>query len=110
MKKYFITGFSGFVSQHFLRHLNETHPGSHIKGIDVQLSTSDAWELANIAVEFEKVDMLDCEALEHALEVFSPDYVIHLASFSSVAYSWRHPVDCSIWQSVSRSPSFSSAM
>ena len=28
------------------------------------------------------------------LDRFIPDYIIHLASFSSVAYSWKHPVEC----------------
>ncbi|MCM1237691.1 MAG: GDP-mannose 4,6-dehydratase [Ruminococcus flavefaciens] len=25
---------------------------------------------------------------------FQPDYIVHLASFSSVAYSWKHPIEC----------------
>jgi GDP-4-dehydro-6-deoxy-D-mannose reductase len=93
MKKYFITGSSGFVGRHFLRYLNGARAGSKVKGIDVERSAPDVRETPNITADFVVADMLDCAELERVLKEFRPDYIIHLASFSSVSYSWRHPVE-----------------
>jgi GDP-4-dehydro-6-deoxy-D-mannose reductase len=93
VKKYLITGVSGFVSRHFLRYLDETRPDSRVKGIDIERFVLGAGEYPHISVEFEAANMLDCAALEHTLLEFSPEYIIHLASFSSVAHSWKHPVE-----------------
>jgi GDP-4-dehydro-6-deoxy-D-mannose reductase len=43
-------------------------------------------------VNFEKVDLLDQERIENIIFNFQPDYIIHLASYSSVAFSWREPI------------------
>ena len=45
-------------------------------------------------MSFEQVNLLDKEAVEDMIATFRPDYILHLASFSSVAYSWQHPADC----------------
>ena len=47
-----------------------------------------------LAMSFEQVNLLDKEAVEDMIATFRPDYILHLASFSSVAYSWQHPADC----------------
>ena len=49
--------------------------------------------------EEEAVAMMDTpdDAVDQILEEFRPDYILHLASFSSVAYSWEHPADCFRW-------------
>ena len=36
---------------------------------------------------------MDKEALKVALETFNPDYILHLAALSSVAYSWKYPTE-----------------
>lgn len=38
------------------------------------------------------VDLLDRDALAHVIEREKPDYLVHLASVSSVAFSWHDPV------------------
>jgi GDP-4-dehydro-6-deoxy-D-mannose reductase len=93
MKNYLITGSSGFVSQHFLHYLNDACPGSHVIGIDVERSTVDIREFPNIRWDFARANMLDYAAIESIIEEFSPENIIHLASFSSVAYSWKRPVE-----------------
>jgi GDP-4-dehydro-6-deoxy-D-mannose reductase len=45
-------------------------------------------------MKFRVVNLLDRDMVDEIISEFRPDYVLHLASFSSVAFSWEHPVDC----------------
>jgi GDP-4-dehydro-6-deoxy-D-mannose reductase len=92
MKKYLITGYSGFVSRHFLEYLdrNETHVS--VKGLDVQEPEFQQSSFKNIRVTFEKTDLLDRDRVESIIFNFQPDYIVHLASYSSVAFSWKEPI------------------
>jgi GDP-4-dehydro-6-deoxy-D-mannose reductase len=38
------------------------------------------------------MDLLDREGIEGIIRQFQPDCILHLASYSSVAFSWRNPV------------------
>ncbi|MBP3296472.1 MAG: GDP-mannose 4,6-dehydratase, partial [Lachnospiraceae bacterium] len=42
-------------------------------------------------IRFSVIDLMDKEALKSAFATFRPDYCLHLAAFSSVAYSWKYP-------------------
>ena len=92
MKKYLITGYSGFVGRHFLEYLD--HAGTHasIKGLDIQGPEFSQDSYKNIRVDFEKIDLLDRNRVESILFNFQPDYILHLASYSSVAFSWKEPI------------------
>ena len=92
MKKYLITGYSGFVSRHFLGYLNENEPNVSVKGLDVQLPPFQNHSFKNIRMDFEKTDLLDQDRVESIIFNFQPDYIVHLASYSSVAFSWREPI------------------
>jgi len=46
----------------------------------------------NIRVDFEEVDLLDQDHIESIIFNFQPDYIVHLASYSSVAFSWKEPI------------------
>lgn len=95
MKRMLITGFSGFVSRHFLNYLVENNLSYEVLGVDVNLPKFAMEDYApTLAMSFEQVDLLDKEAVEDMIATFRPDYILHLASFSSVAYSWQHPADC----------------
>ncbi|MBD5503053.1 MAG: NAD-dependent epimerase/dehydratase family protein [Lachnospiraceae bacterium] len=90
--KILITGFSGFVSRHFLRYLYDNSIDAEIIGIDIAAPQFDYMELEDrISVDFFQVDLLDKNELEKIFRIFSPEYILHLASYSSVAYSWKHP-------------------
>lgn len=95
MKRMLITGFSGFVSRHFLNYLVENNLSYEVLGVDVNLPkfAMEDYE-PTLAMSFEQVNLLDKEAVEDMIATFRPDYILHLASFSSVAYSWQHPADC----------------
>ena len=95
MKRMLITGFSGFVSRHFLNYLVENKLSYEVLGVDVNPPKFAMEDYApTLAMSFEQVDLLDKEAVEDMIATFRPDYILHLASFSSVAYSWQHPADC----------------
>lgn len=95
MKRMFITGFSGFVSRHFLNYLVENNLSYEVLGVDVNPPKFAMEDYApTLAMSFEQVNLLDKEAVEDMIATFRPDYILHLASFSSVAYSWQHPADC----------------
>ena len=92
MKKYLITGYSGFVSRHFLAYLDANEPHASVKGLDVQPPPFQNQSFKNIRLDFEKTDLLDQDHVENIIFNFQPDYIVHLASYSSVAFSWREPI------------------
>lgn len=95
MKKIMITGFSGFVSRHFLNYLYENRLRYEVLGADIQEPPFAMAAYGDVLkISFQKLNLMDAEALAQVLEDFRPDYILHLAAFSSVAYSWQHPADC----------------
>ncbi len=92
MNKYLITGFSGFVSRHFLDYLESLGKRAEVLGLD---SIAPAFTLdgyLNLICRFEPIDLLDKSKLDNIIYQFQPRYILHLASFSSVAYSWKDPI------------------
>ena len=88
-----ITGFTGFVSQHFLTLLNKEEPGSVVLGIDKNSPDFNFSTYADLAISFENIDLLNRAATDKIIDSFQPEYVLHLASVSSVAQSWHTPLD-----------------
>ena len=89
-----ITGFSGFVARHFIEYLCKNKYQYNILGIDIKSPTYCFDEIDyGGTICFEECNMLDEKHLMDIISSFSPDYVLHLASFSSVAYSWKNPAD-----------------
>jgi GDP-4-dehydro-6-deoxy-D-mannose reductase len=86
--KYLITGHSGFVGHYLIRHILKQEPDADILGLDIAQSGINSESLKEIVM-----DLLETEKLDSILSEFKPDYIVHLASFSSVAYSWRYPID-----------------
>jgi len=92
MKKFLITGFSGFVSRHFLEYLENNEIHALIKGIDVHNPDFKQEGFKYIKFDFDNIDLLDKGKVENVIFEFQPDYILHLASFSSVAFSWKEPI------------------
>jgi len=92
MEKYLLTGFSGFVSKHFLEYLESLNSNVAVIGIDVNPPEFDYAGFKCVKCSFIKIDLLDKNQVDNIIYIFQPDYVLHLASFSSVAYSWKNPV------------------
>lgn len=93
MKKYLITGFSGFVAKHFLDFLEKVELNPTVLGLDLQEPYFDLHQYTNVRCHYQKINLLDGYGLEKILEEFKPDYIVHLASFSSVARSWEMPIE-----------------
>lgn len=95
MKKILITGFSGFVSRHFLEYLYNENLAYEILGVDINSPKMSLESYKDrLDVKFKELNLLEKEELNVVIANFRPDYILHLASFSSVAYSWKFPADC----------------
>lgn len=92
MEKYLITGFSGFVSYHFLFYLNSFNKSYLVMGIDINPPEFNIYQFSNLKCSFAKIDLLDKSQVDNIIYQFQPNYILHLASYSSVAFSWKHPV------------------
>lgn len=94
MKKFAITGFSGFVAGHFVEYLYKENIKCEILGLSRSTPKIDMSQYSDrLSIRFVLVDMMDKDALTEALDSFKPDYILHLAAFSSVAYSWKYPTE-----------------
>jgi len=86
-----ITGVNGFVARHFLSFL-QTQPGQFtVLGLGRTDESIDLQALAPLQMQYIKVDLLNREHVGEILKNFQPEYLLHLASFSSVGHSWKHP-------------------
>ncbi len=92
MKRYLITGYSGFVSQHFLDHLESAGENCIVLGVDINEPSFDQKEYKYVQHSFAKINLLDKGQVDEMIAGYKPDYILHLASYSSVANSWTHPV------------------
>jgi GDP-4-dehydro-6-deoxy-D-mannose reductase len=93
MKKYLITGFSGFVSFHFLNYLENLHTDNSVLGVDINEPAFNINEYKHVKCTFDKINLLNKEQVDKTIYDYQPDYILHLASYSSVAYSWINPVE-----------------
>lgn len=90
--KILVTGVSGFVGRHFLQFLYDNKINAEVYGVDIVAPHYNIECYSrNLTFRFRKMNLLDKQSIAVFLEGFIPDYVLHLASFSSVAYSWQHP-------------------
>jgi GDP-4-dehydro-6-deoxy-D-mannose reductase len=80
-----ITGVSGFVGPHLVRHLAETEPGNEIWGL---VWPGDRAEPPD-SIRPVDGDLKDPSSLEKAFDAARPDIVFHLAAASSVEGSWK---------------------
>ncbi len=92
MEKYLITGFSGFVAKHFLDFLDEQEIPVHVLGVDIHHPEFDIHGFEHVRCSFEQADLLNRDQVDSIIYQFQPAYILHLASFSSVAFSWKNPI------------------
>lgn len=91
---YLITGASGFVGGHLIEHIFRNDSEAVITCMDlIEPDYSFLDEEIGSSISFIKADLLSMSDLLKTLESVCPRFIIHLASFSSVAYSWQHPIE-----------------
>lgn len=88
MKKILITGIAGFVAKHFVEYLQKNNFEYEILGLDIL----DDYEINYKYAKYKKIDLTDRALIQEVLDNFKPDYILHLASVSSVSVSWQKPV------------------
>lgn len=92
MKKYLVTGVSGFVSKYFLAHLESLEERVQVIGISRHKNeVKQIYSYVDLFIE--TADLNNRLRIQDILAYYKPDYVLHLASDSSVAYSWKYPID-----------------
>ncbi len=89
--KIIVTGINGFVAQHFLQFLLTQKEDFTILGLGRSDVYFDKQKFAPLNIEYIKVDLLNREHVGEILKNFKPEYLVHLASFSSVGHSWKNP-------------------
>lgn len=93
-KTILITGISGFVGGYYSSFLNHTRKDWTIHGIS---RSKPSWDFlpdsSNLldSITFHQGNLLDEKKTDGLIREVNPDYIIHLASFSSVADSWHAP-------------------
>ena len=92
MEKYLITGFSGFVSRFFLIYLEQNKINANVLGVDINEPNINDVSFKYVKWKFNKINLLEMEKIENVIYQFNPNYILHLASFSSVGFSWKEPV------------------
>jgi len=94
MEKYLITGVGGFVAYYFLEHLNMLGARTEVLGLDIKIPQDvKNYSFENVKLNFIELNLLEYKALEVMMVSFRPDYIVHLASFSSVGKSWEMPLE-----------------
>jgi len=96
MKKILITGVSGFVGGHLVHQLNSHNDNFEIHGIS---RSKPEWnfipgvQLLLDKHNFHRADLNDIPKIKALIEKIQPDCILHLAAQSSVAESWKTPVN-----------------
>lgn len=95
MKSILITGISGFVGGHFTQFLLNKKQDYAIYGLS---RSKPAWDFiqspyqCSDKISFHQCDLLDSAKINAIIGKIQPDYILHLASFSSVSQSWKEPL------------------
>ena len=92
-----ITGGAGFIGSHVVRRFVNHYPDTRIVNIDALTYAGNLENLRDIETKpnyvFEKVNILDTEALDNIFTNYQPEGVIHLAAESHVDRSIDSPLD-----------------
>ena len=92
MKKIVITGVNGFVASHFIDFLEDNDYKFEIIGVDIFETFLYKRDYRNLKINYYQIDLLDQDKISKLLIEIQPTYILHLASYSSVAYSWEYPI------------------
>lgn len=86
--KVLIIGSAGFVGGHLIHYLGSL---PYIEVFASKLSNEKVEIQGISAINILNLDILNNNEVESTLKKICPDYIIHLAAQSSVAFSWKEP-------------------
>lgn len=96
-KTIIITGGAGFIGSHVVRLFVSKYPGYKVINLDALTYAGNLENLRDVEecsnYFFEKINILDVDALERTFHLHQPDAVIHLAAESHVDRSILSPLD-----------------
>lgn len=84
-----ITGVSGFVGRTIVDYLQLQENAVAITGVDM----AEPGFALPANTSFQKMNLLDEDAVGKLVKILQPQAVIHLASFSKVSESWVKPIE-----------------
>lgn len=84
-RKILVTGANGFVAHYLVSALKSS--GAEVVGVDV--APEPLWNVD----KYYYCNLIESDAIRIILSVERPDAIVHLAAVSSVAQSWKAPVD-----------------
>jgi GDP-4-dehydro-6-deoxy-D-mannose reductase len=93
-KTILITGISGFVGGHYSSFLCNTRKDWTIHGVSRSKPSWDFFPNTDTildSINFHQINLLDENKTGQIIKEINPDYILHLAAFSSVAESWQEP-------------------
>ncbi len=89
---FLITGYSGFVGKFFLDFLDNIGETINVVCIS-RKSVTDENHYKNLKITVEAADLNNRLKIQDILYYYQPQYILHLAAYSSVAYSWKYPIE-----------------
>lgn len=87
MSTYLITGISGFVGRHLVSCILQKDKNACIYGVGKRAC-------CDLGTHYFRMDLKNQEQVSRLLKKVRPDFIIHLASMSSVQESWNNPQEC----------------
>lgn len=85
--RYLVTGVSGFVGEYFANYVLNRGDDNELIGI----YRFNKPHLSNERLRLIQLDLNYSDHLQKLLIEFRPNYIVHLASESSVGFSWKEP-------------------